>query len=314
MTDTIPQIASPQDIDKDLAARAFNNTSFSPEQRGESRRKEYADDVNGLYAQLLPLAKTDEQKALLAEEMERYRQGCITRMNAYLHSHSNVASSMITGPARFPTARNQKRSQWADNKANQLFEWQQKGRQAIKRKLLDARPQDEKDAADWRMLERDITSSLNAIRGIDAGTLPYTRSAFVNSIVGKVERLSNNGEVELVRKALELVSQYNASHEKEAITKRHSFWSLGAIADQHAAKSSEAANSEPETIATAKGVEIVINRQADRVQIVFADKPDIEMIGKLKSEAWKWSPNAGAWQRKLTEAAKQSAKRIVGIE
>ena len=60
--------------------------------------------------------------------------------------------------------------------------------------------------------------------------------------------------------------------------------------------------------------DIVANHQADRVQIVFAAKPSVEMIGKLKSEAWNWSRNEGAWQRKLTEAAKSSAKRIVRIE
>jgi hypothetical protein len=37
------------------------------------------------------------------------------------------------------------------------------------------------------------------------------------------------------------------------------------------------------------------------------------MIGKLKSEAWRWAPIEGAWQRKLTEAAKHSAMRITGL-
>jgi hypothetical protein len=59
-------------------------------------------------------------------------------------------------------------------------------------------------------------------------------------------------------------------------------------------------------------VKVIANPHVDRVQIVFAAKPDIEMIGKLKGESWKWAPSARAWQRKLTEAAKTSACRITG--
>jgi hypothetical protein len=308
-----PIIAHADDIDRDFARRAFNWTSYSPEQRGESRRKEYAESVNGLYAEMWPLAKTDEQRNLLAVEIERYRQGYLSRMNAFLASHANVASAMITGPARFPTARNQKRSQWADNKANELLEWDKKARNSIKKKLLDARPEEEKDAAEWLALARDIQGSLNAIEGINAGRLPYHRSAFVNSIAGKVERLALNGEIQLVQKSQLLVREYNASHEMPAITNRHKFWTFAELAERQAAQATHKAASEPEAIARAEGVEIVSNTAADRVQIIFPSKPPAEMIAKLKAEAWKWSPNAGAWQRKLTEAAKQSAKRITGL-
>src|SRR5690242_20605445 len=101
-----PTIAHPDDIDREFAERAFHGTSFSPEKRGQARRMEYADQVNGLYAVLWPFARTEEQKAILAAEMERYREGYRSRMMAYLGSHANVISPMITGPARFPTARN----------------------------------------------------------------------------------------------------------------------------------------------------------------------------------------------------------------
>lgn len=308
-----PVIASPDDIDAKFAAAAYNGTSFTPEKRGDQDRRDYANDVNGFYAEMWPLAKTEEQKALLAEEMERYRQGYIKRLSAYLASHANVVSTMIAGPAKFPVARMQKRGQWADNKVAELLEWRGKARAAIKRNLLDARPEEEKEAAEWRAVASDIQGSLGAIHGIDAGTLPYTRSAFVNSIAGKVERLALAGDVTLVDKALELVKAYNATNKKPAISDRHKFWTFGELARQQQARHVAAATQEPEIIGKAEGVEIVANPQADRVQIVFAAKPSAEVIGKLKSEAWNWSRTEGAWQRKLTEAAKQSAKRIVGL-
>jgi hypothetical protein len=311
--DQPPLIAKPDDIDRTFAMRAFSGTSFDPEKRGQARRDEYVNAVNGFYAELWPLAKTDEQKALLATEMERYRQGRISMTNAYLASHSNVVSSMIAGPSNFPVARMQKRSQWADNKLNGLIEWDKRARAAVRQKLLDARPDEVKADHAWRVLARDIQSSLNVIEAIDAGQSPYTRSAFVNSIAAKVERLAANGETELVAKALQLVRDYNASHKKPAISERHKFWSLGQSADSAAQRIDAAQSSEPSVIAKGEGIEIVANPQADRVQIVFAAKPDVQMIGKLKAEAWKWSPSNGAWQRKLTEAAKASAVRIVGL-
>jgi hypothetical protein len=62
-----------------------------------------------------------------------------------------------------------------------------------------------------------------------------------------------------------------------------------------------------------KLIRIVANRQADRVQIFFDDKPAEETRAALKGEGWNWSRSEAEWQRKLTDAAKASAKRIVGL-
>lgn len=308
-----PVIAKPDDINPDFAARAFHGTSFSPERRGDQARQDYANAVNGLYAELWPLAKTDEQKALLAEEMERYRQGYIQHLTAYLASHANVVSSFIAGPSNFPARRMQKRGQWADNKASEWLEWDKKAQAAIKRNLLDARPEETKADEAWSRLARDIEGSLAVIEAIDAGQSPYTRSAFVNSITGKVERLAAAGDVPIVDKALELVRSYNEQHKKPAISERHKFWTFAELARSQAIEQEARRDAAPETIAQAEGIEIIANQQADRVQIIFAAKPSVEIIGKLKTEGWHWSRHEGAWQRKLTEAAKDSAKRIAGL-
>lgn len=308
-----PVIAKAEDIDAAFATRAFAGTSFVPEKRGQARREEYAAHVNGFYAELWPLATNDEMKTLLATEMERYRQGYLSMTNAWLASHSNIVSTMIAGPSNFPARRMEKRGQWADNKINGLLEWDERAGAAVKRKLLDARPEEEKANHAWRLVERALSSSLEAIRQIDEERLPYTRSLFVSSIAGKVERLAANGEAEIVAKALQLVRDYNASHKKPAISERHSFWRLGQSADSVAQRIEQTQSSEPETIASSEGVEVIADAAADRVRIVFAAKPDIEVIGKLKASGWHWSRTEGAWQRKLTENAMASAHRITGL-
>ena len=51
------------------------------------------------------------------------------------------------------------------------------------------------------------------------------------------------------------------------------------------------------------GVKIVHNVEENRLQILFPGKPDEAMRTKLKSNGFRWSPMAGAWQRQLNNAA-----------
>ena len=53
------------------------------------------------------------------------------------------------------------------------------------------------------------------------------------------------------------------------------------------------------------------NLEADRLQIIFDEKPDEEMRAKLKSNGFRWSPRYGAWQRQLTQNAEYAARRVV---
>lgn len=61
------------------------------------------------------------------------------------------------------------------------------------------------------------------------------------------------------------------------------------------------------------GGEIVRNLEADRLQIIFDEKPGEEMRAKLKSNGFHWSPRYGAWQRQLTQNAESAARRALGL-
>ena len=314
MTDEpLPPIAKPEDLGHDLAVSAYRWTSHTPEDRARRDQQSYADDVNGLHAEMLKHATTDEQKALVAEEMQRYKENYLKHFGAYLTSHSSVASSMITGPANVPVRQQQKRGQAADNKGDEFLQWREKARAAIERKVLDSRPQSAKDDERWNDLSADIKRSLAEIRAIDEQGSPWNRSSFVNSIAGKVERLAEAGETALVDRAVAQVREYNDAHRKPAISSRHGFWALPEFARQKAEQHDAAISEEPSTIVESDGIRIVENKAADRVQIFFPGKPDDAMRAKLKGEAWNWSRTEGAWQRKLTNAAIHSAKKITGL-
>lgn len=61
------------------------------------------------------------------------------------------------------------------------------------------------------------------------------------------------------------------------------------------------------------GGEIVRNLEADRLQILFDEKPDEETRAVLKQNGFRWSPRYSAWQRQLTQNAEIAARRALGL-
>ncbi len=59
------------------------------------------------------------------------------------------------------------------------------------------------------------------------------------------------------------------------------------------------------------GGEVIANHDADRLQIVFDEKPNIEKRACLRKAAFKWSPRFSAWQRQLTRNAYRAAKNLL---
>lgn len=62
------------------------------------------------------------------------------------------------------------------------------------------------------------------------------------------------------------------------------------------------------------GVRIFDNVTDNRLQIFFPGKPAREVIEQLKRHGFKWSPNAGAWQRFRSFDANYQAEQITGIK
>lgn len=52
------------------------------------------------------------------------------------------------------------------------------------------------------------------------------------------------------------------------------------------------------------------NKEANRIQLKFDDKPDAETISKLKSNGFKWAPREKAWQRMLNGNGIYAAKSL----
>lgn len=79
-----------------IAVRAFHGTSFSPEERGAHYIRMYEEELNA------DIEKIPE------EERERYISKYKEWGEILFNKHSRIMSVMITGPARFPSRRNEK--------------------------------------------------------------------------------------------------------------------------------------------------------------------------------------------------------------
>lgn len=62
------------------------------------------------------------------------------------------------------------------------------------------------------------------------------------------------------------------------------------------------------------GGTVVINRSANRLQILFDGKPDPDIRAELKEHGFRWSPREGAWQRQLNDNAIRAADYIKCIQ
>ena len=63
-----------------------------------------------------------------------------------------------------------------------------------------------------------------------------------------------------------------------------------------------------------EGGKVEANAEANRLQIFFDEKPDAATREELKSNGFRWSPKAEAWQRQLTDNAYYSANYIKAIQ
>ena len=77
---------------------------------------------------------------MLEQEWPEYRRRYLQHYHAWLSAQSRTASSFVTGPANFPTARNQKRLDTCQRRFEEWQAWERRARNAIKEKISPTPP------------------------------------------------------------------------------------------------------------------------------------------------------------------------------
>lgn len=285
----------------DLAVRAFDGTSHSPEERARFYIHSYEDTLQS------------DLKLIPNEEQERYTAKFREWVRTLFERHSRILSPMITGPARFPTSRNNKANNAYDNAVNEFEEWRKRAVKAINKRIEDAKPEEQKQAEEWLRLKRDIEDIAATLKAIDTGENKYSyRPLFVSSLYGKLERIANNGKADLIQKAADYIKELNGTLPKPIFTARHKFWKLSEVVQASIKKESEMRGKDDAEMAFDGGT-VVKNYSEDRLQILFDEKPDHGTISKLKHNGFRWSPRFKAWQRQLTSNAFYACARVIPV-
>lgn len=285
----------------DLAVRAFDGTSHSPEERARYYIHSYEDTLQS------------DLKLIPNEEQERYTAKFREWVRTLFERHSRILSPMITGPARFPTSRNNKANNAYDNAVNEFEEWRKRAVKSINKRIEDAKPEEQKKAEEWLRLKRDIEDIAATLKAIDTGENKYSyRPLFVSSLYGKLERIANNGKADLIQKATDYIKEVNGTLPKPIFTARHKFWKLSEVVQASIKEESEIRGKDDAEMAFDGGT-VVKNYSEDRLQILFDEKPDQETISKLKHNGFRWSPRFKAWQRQLTSNSFYACARVIPV-
>lgn len=281
------------DIPQATATHAFYWTYFSPERRGEMERQNYADAIEQ-FRKYLEKYLTGENAARIPEELERFREGLKTRTLAYLHSHSNCASSVITGGSNFPVARMMKRSRWADAKAKEMLDFVERAKKSVKRRYYNDphAPIKSSDADAVERLEAKITSCKEMQETMKAA----------NAVIRKAKGNKEQAIAELIKMGL-------GDHTANKILTPDFCGRIGFPSyllsnnlaeikrlEGRLLKVKRAQETAPEETETESGIRIEKCPQDNRIRIYFPGKPEEEIRSLLKAHGFRWSPRLGAWQ------------------
>lgn len=296
-------------IPAELFRTAHQHTSFTPEARGDRERAgheaQLAADLESMRAEAAAGGTTD----LLPAEFARYVSGYSARLSAYLASASRCASSMITGPARFPVERMRKRADVAHKRMQELTEYRERALAAMRRTLRpELRPVMSGDAdapqrlaakiAEAEREQQTMRDANAAIRkhkaagpeaqcaALMALGFPATAAAqllkpdFAGRVGFADYRLTNNSAN--IRRMRQRLEQVTAAQAAPVTT----------------------------TETAANGVRLEDDPPANRVRLYFPGKPDETTRAALKKNGFRWAPSLGAWQAYRNTWSLQHARAV----
>jgi len=277
-------------VDGRLAQAAHSGTSWTPDKRAEQEQAGFVSHMNELAADLTRYATTPEKRAILKEELERYRDGYLKRLHARLSAQSRTLSPMITGPSNFPTRRNNKANEVERKRLDELVEWMNGARRAIRNKIDPPSISSDRDDAHAQLVAKldKLKRTQETMKAANA----IVRAK--GTVEDKVPKLVALGMSERGARALfepDFAGRigfpdYSLKNNLAEIKRLEG--RVGQVAKETSTASSEH---------TFGDVRVEDSAEDNRIKLFYPGKPDADTIAKLKRHGFKWSPGEGAWQR-----------------
>lgn len=235
--------------------------------------------------------------------LDTYARKLANNMNNGYAIDARVPSVMIAGPANFPARKKEKQNAARDRN---MQEW------------------------------RDIQELLNKIRGVGTGGISADDPDAVEKLKKKLETLEETQET---------MKLSNSYYREKGTLDGCPFLTLEQIQELKSGMASSShygnapflpwqlSNNNAEIRRVKKRIEELTRKaetdyvgwefdggyvepckEDNRLRIYFDEKPGEDVRSELKSNSFKWSPKAGAWQRQLTANAFHAADRIQCIQ
>lgn len=288
------------DIPESIARAAHQATSFVPEKRAVQEREDYARTLAADYEQLAKYADTDAKKSDLAAEFERYREGYKAKVIAYLNSRSRCMSSMITGPANFPTRRNQKRNDVAHRRLEELIDFRKRALSAIEKVLRpELRPIMAGDSDAVERLQADIAEAekLQALMKSANAAIRKHKKAGAEAQHAALVELGLSAEV--ATNLLNPTPPYPLGFVDFELTNNNA--NIKRMKDRLARISKAKALPEVKRENAETGITLEDSPADNRIRLFFPGKPDEAVRSQLKSNGFRWTP----FSRMLASIQKQ---------
>lgn len=296
------------DIPHSLAQAAHAGTSMVPEKRAEQMRSEYAATLAADYANLERLADTDDKRALLAEEFERYRAGYRKHYTAWLSSRSRCLSTMITGPSHFNVRRNEKRNACADRRNQALVDFRERALKAIRRTLCpELAPIMTGDADAGERLTDKIAKAEATHERMKVINRAY--DAFKKDPASLDAAELTDAEKAAVRRWTPEFSFDRHPFPPYALS--NSSANIRRMKERLVHVSKVKAEAPVEAQGTAARYEDC--PPDNRVRLFFPGKPSAEIRATLKSGGFRWTPSMVCWQAYRNHGTLALARKVAGV-
>ena len=282
------------ELNQNLLKTAWYGTSFDPEKRAEHFEIEYNQTIDILKQRMVENGKlTEEQQT---ECFDYWVNRLHKTAEKYLAAESRCVSWEIAGPAKFPVAKMEKRQKSAEKALNDYVytETQMREGNIFARYITAEDKQKIIDEKAFRLIMFDVDNFIRYKKfGLTLDANNWTFNAFPH-LKGKFTTQAKNGCYAICEKVLEILDGYL----KAGIKIQKNIDILNGILNEYKEKQKN-------------GVRIVKNFTDNRLQLFFDGKPAPEIIAKLKSNAFHWSPKNKAWQRILTDSAIRAANNML---
>ena len=306
----------PRDFSEDLDYKSLYNSysliSFDPERRAENDKKMFGASMLNLYNSSVEEAKENNRLEEYNQAFERYYAVILKKNKEVISARTGTFSTAVTGGAGI------KANQIRKNEAKQKREYE------INKELIDyiekaekklnevARNPDQfyKDQAIKRTDKNAIEKLNQKIELLEAEKDFIKRSEKACKEYQKTKDFSVFEKYNIPQKeAKEYVEQIER-HGLPLIKGSSSINAEIRRVKERIALLEKSKESEDENFDIENG-RILVNKEAQRVQIFFDNIPDANTRDALKKRAFKWAPSAKAWQRTLTGNAIDAVKYLI---